>query len=216
VEQLKLELGLPGGLFGQDLRRYSLLGTGRWIRHTWQFLWENSVSILDRVPDLVLRREGDRFLIPAFAGSGFARRDLLQLNRCRLFLQVTTLADIVQGNGSAWNGKRDSFRPHFYEWPIQSHPPQSDWEKWKRALTVAFGVHPSSRLLSSPLGHWTDDISGWRWFWSPSEERLYEHCKNDEWCFFPRLPGRASRLGTSKFTQAPSSTNSTDLPLDLA
>jgi len=54
-----------------------------------------------------------------FANHGFIGNRLMQLNRCRLFLQICSLADIVEGSGEtitilAWNGIRDTTHQSSY------------------------------------------------------------------------------------------------------
>ena len=78
----------------------------------------------DRTSNLHRRREGDDFLTALFLKAGFNEGSLRRLNRCRLYLRILTVADIVTANGAkittaGWNGIRDS--PHYpqYAWPTQ-------------------------------------------------------------------------------------------------
>ena len=219
IQQMKVEIGLPGALFCQDYGKYHQLATDTWVKHAWQFLWEHSMSINDGDPHLQLRREGDMFLVSAFSAAGFAKQCLVRLNRCRLFLQVTTLADIVTGLGtaitnSAWQGTLDTTRPKFYLWPKQQRPPQTDWFEWRAALQTTFGVHPHSRVLSRPLGAWIDDCPEWIWFLSNTDERLYRH-QDQQWYFHARLPGRVSRAAITRYALGAHSILASNLPADL-
>ncbi len=203
VQQLQLELGLPGGIFTQPFKLYHNLATDCWIKHTWQFLSTNDMSIDTPGPDLPLRRRHDRFLLPSFYASGFRGAELQSLNRCRVYLQVTTLADIADGAGtsitkSAWDGHLDMLRPHYFDWPVQTLPPPRDWALWRKALIASLGVHPLHRTFSPGLGPWLDSALEWIWFYSPSEERLFARANNG-WQSFSRAPGRRSRSGTSRF-----------------
>ena len=74
------------------------------------------MSIEDSGPHLQLWREGDQFLVSAFSAAGFKKQQLARLNRCRVYLQVTTLADLTNGSGNAitdlaWMGELDQTRP---------------------------------------------------------------------------------------------------------
>ena len=109
LQQTKVKLGLPGPLLLQDYGRYHCLVTNTWIKHAWMFLWEHGLSMEDPGPHLERQREGDRHLIPSFYSAGIRGKQLAQLNWCRLYLQVTTLADITTGSGDsittcAWKG----------------------------------------------------------------------------------------------------------------
>ena len=86
--------------------------------------------------------------------------------------------------------------------------------EWHRALTVAFGVHPHHYTLPVPLGRWIDDKISWSWYYSPSEERVYFQT-NEQWQFHPRLPGRASRAATMRFTRLAHRVTAPNLPDDL-
>jgi len=101
IQQTKVELGLPGALLHQDYSKYHQLITDTWVKHAWLFLWEHSMSMEDDGPHLQLRREGDQFLVAAFSAAGYTKTNLARLNRCHLFLQVTTLADVTTGPGRA-------------------------------------------------------------------------------------------------------------------
>ena len=61
--------------------------------------------------------------------------ELKKVNRCHLFLQVTSLADITSGDGrsileDAWKGDRVTFWPSYYSWPHQGKPSATDWVAW--------------------------------------------------------------------------------------
>ena len=219
VQQLKVELGLPGPLFRQDYQKFHQLATESWIKHVWLFLWENSMSMDDPGPHLEVRRAGDQFLIQTFYEAGFKGRQLCQLNRCRLYLRVTTLADIANGSGTtiaptAWQGTYDSTRPHYYRWPAQQRPTTSDWQQWQRALMLAFGIHGITHPLPHLLGSWVDDRKTWQWFHSSSDERLY-HQHDAVWEFHSRLPGRASRAAQQRYTLTAYPVHVTNLPSQL-
>jgi hypothetical protein len=53
--------------------------------------------------------------------------ELLALNHCRVYLQVTTILDVTSGDGlrissSSIEGDHDSEQPHYYQWPYQPKP----------------------------------------------------------------------------------------------
>ena len=207
MQQVQLELGLPGNLFEVDYKSYHQLSTACWVTHTWKFCDEYSIIIKGPTPELSLHHKQDHFLIPSFFAAGFRKTELQMLNRCQLFLQVVTLADISTGDGtsittSSWTGTYDSLRPHFFEWPRQGQPPNRDWNLWRKALTLTFGVHPTRHTVPLPLGPWLDSDDAWSWFYSHQEHRLYERSQRS-WNVFSQRPGRASRAATSQFHAQP-------------
>jgi hypothetical protein len=222
MEQLSLELGLPGTPFSQDYREFGILATPCWIVSCWRFVFESQLTLQGPCLTLHLRREQDQFLIKAFAAAGFRRSSLVTLNRCRLFLQAVTLADITTGSGNAittwaWEGQvPPSPMNTSWDWPVQGRPTPQQWKLWQRALQSTFGVAVGTRSLSTRLGRWIDaDFDQWQWFLSPSEQRLYER-QGSQWVFHPRSGGRSPRLASGTFSQQSFPVlRSEDLPSDL-
>jgi hypothetical protein len=163
------------------------------------------MSILDQAPDPPLRREHDILLTPAAVRDKIPVASMIRFNRCRLFLQVCSLADKADGSGKrvtrkAWQGVRDTPRRSTFDWPNQGNPSTSDWDAWRQVLQTVFGVHPANLGLPLSLGDWIDDPETWEWFFSPADERLY-HRTGTHWTAYPRAPGRAgTRSGLSRFS----------------
>ena len=99
------------------------------------------------------------------------------INRCRLYLQVTTLSDFLEGDShtlskDALNGKLTHSTPTRYRWPTQQRPYQKAWEIWRRTLKSVF---PSQRgVLIQGSGRWIDDrYPKWRWYYSSCRDAVY-------------------------------------------
>ena len=220
LQQLQLEFGLPESFFTSDYQSYQHLATDCWLKHTWKFCDDYSITLKESAPILPLRRQHDQHLTSAFFAAGYRKADLLTLNRCRVFLQAVTLSDIATGDGhaisgAAWNGMQDPYRPQYFHWPRQGRPSTRDWGLWQRALLVTFGVHSSRRTLSLSLGSWLDSDEEWPWFYSSQDARLYQR-SNTGWNIFSRCPGRASRASSSRFHSQPFLLQHlADLPPDL-
>jgi hypothetical protein len=222
LEQLQLELGLPGYPFSHEFKSFGHLATTSWIKSLWQFLSDTAISLHGQGPTLPLRRDNDLYLIQSFYDAGFRGASLQALNRCRLYLQATTLSDIATGSGCsimhwAWVGQQSRIThiSSSYEWPVQHRPDARDWRIWQTALTSTFGVVASTRSLSARVGMWIDPDSAWLWFLSVAEERLYEK-RLTGWVFYPRYGGRSGRSHTLRFlNQAFPIVDLTSLPADL-
>ena len=130
IEAAKVEIGIGRNIFSLDFERFGCLCTDGVIKHIWEFAYNNNIRIEDRVTqNLQLHRNGDLFLMEQFANEDFTSTELQHINRCRLFLQVTTLADIMDGHGSritntALKCNYDHDRVHHYNWPVQPRPNQ--------------------------------------------------------------------------------------------
>ena len=132
----------------------------------------------------------------------FTISDLAKINRCRLYLRVTTLSDITSGDGKTickqyWDGYRDDERILLHDWPEQGDPGDKDWTLWRRALKTAFPQQ--QRKLENPLGRWVDKYRNkWKWFYHPLSKQLYtKRLGTDRWKIYTRLQRNATvRKGT--------------------
>jgi hypothetical protein len=93
------------------------------------------------------------------------RAILVLINNCRIWLQVTTLAEITNTNGThimacALTGAQDSHnKPLLWQishsklrWPQQTRPDPATWRVWKRFLYLLTLV--TTTLLKYTLGPW--------------------------------------------------------------
>jgi hypothetical protein len=97
---------------------------------------------------------------------------LRHINQCRLYLRVTTIAEISNGQGSEimvgaiYGTSNPEGHPILHSihsestlnWPAQPKPPPQSWGIWKRFLTSI--VTPQSRTtLKQPLGEWLQNYN---------------------------------------------------------
>ena len=89
----------------------------------------------------------------------FPPKVLKQMNACRIFLQVLSLADISDGSGheipnSSLQGIWHNDRRSSYYWPKQLRPSAGAWRTWQSTLQALFCVTPKPSWLWQPLGPW--------------------------------------------------------------
>ena len=124
-------------------------------------------------------RHGDQMLTTYLAATGRKSPQFLEsINRCRLYLQVSTLADLVTVDGRSvrqriWQGQQNFSRGHRHDWPMQGQPGQDNWSDWREMLRQLFGLIGNSRRLAVPIGRWTDSWQDWRWFQSQEGSLVY-------------------------------------------
>jgi hypothetical protein len=178
LEQLRLEIGVPGFLTYYNYSEVESLLTFCWLQDLWKFLDRFQIKLHDKAGQLSLSLSNHQFLIQAFLRGGYKGKDLRTLNKCRMFVQANTLADIVDAGGTvitqqAWEGKCNHRTGSVLEWPRSpDRLPSAHWTLWKQALTSCF-LH-RDRQLSQSLGHWIKQPpQRWKWFFSHSEDRLY-------------------------------------------
>lgn len=180
IELTKLEIGTGTDLFSNNYSSSGFLSTYSWIQHTWQFLWSHNISINELTPNIPLKRLNDCYIMTAMIKSRqLTQQQLTKANRCRLFLQVFCLSDIVSAGGTHilqnfYDGRQHPQRfSTFNIYPATGIPSSSDWRAWQTALRLTFDLHHPTSPLPKPLSTWTLDDQLWIWYYSPSDNRLY-------------------------------------------
>jgi hypothetical protein len=95
-----------------------------------------------------------------FANRNFTVKEMKDINRCIMYLQVFYLSDVTEIVGhhiEAWviKGKRDGTRSSKWEWPIQQQPPAGAWKVWNKAIKEAFTEEED---ITHQLGEWYDEV----------------------------------------------------------
>ena len=185
IEVVKLEAGIPGPLFSYEWDLTFLNGLKSWVAETKHFCWKNAILFAERGTHLKTKCEKDELIMDVFLKYGnYSVAELRLLNRCRMYLQVTTLSDITTGDGKfladgALQGS-ESYQTDNYDWPYQQKPPRAEWNAWAGEVRRHFA--PIKDRLSTPLGKWfiTDEYyTSWAW-WLDTNYNLY-HFGNNQW-----------------------------------
>ena len=176
LENLTLELGLPGHPMSHDFDLWQGLTTDCWIKCAWQFMNKYGIEILTSTTTLSTLREGDSLIMWKFYRVGIREPRLLKrLNSCRMFLNAISLADLCNAAGTkiledAWNGIRPTSRRSM-TWAKQPPSKALDWVEWQSALNLAFVVSRHRRLVV-PQGEWFDESCLRCWYFSEKTDRL--------------------------------------------
>ena len=154
IELLKIEIGLGTDLFSSDAITWGPLTTDSWIQHTWIEAYSASIHLTDPTPNLMLRCAGDWFLNDLARAKSLTER--LAINTCRLFLRVTTLADICTGDGSRIDPCFLKYPskltiPTSHGWPACHRPGITAWKSWRNFL---IDITARRTPASIPLGAW--------------------------------------------------------------
>jgi len=83
------------------------------------------------------------------------KKKLAQLNRCRMWLQVTTLSDVTDANGTtlcpyASRGEKHPHRARTYTWRRRNNINKKVWKTWCTTPKTTFTTDGTQ--LHSPLG----------------------------------------------------------------
>ena len=134
---------------------------GTWLKSTREFLASISTSISiphSYVPSPL--RISDRSIMDSFNQlSGLGRKRLIQLNCCRLFLQVHYISELTNTMGTHllpgfWTGDpllRPA--PPLHRYPRQQSPSPALWQLWRNTIRKCF-CQPRTTKLRKPLGPW--------------------------------------------------------------
>jgi hypothetical protein len=137
-----------------------------WVENIKEFLHQTNTTV--ETPNIrrpILIRQHDQAIMHVATKHQFSKHQLLHINACRIWLQVTTIAEItnIQGNTllhPATTGEIDQTgRPSLWKistskltWPQQPNPSKQSWRQWK--LLINKITQPRSPELAKPLGAW--------------------------------------------------------------
>jgi len=132
LKTLCIEMGVHGQLFAQDWDSLHLLTTLTWLGHTWKFQNKHGIWIKMTTPNIPLSRKGNKLLTAAFYHLGICGKELAMLNQCCMFLQVVTIASIMDGSGyyianPMLTGSPNQTFTSGYTWPNQGKPSKQEW-----------------------------------------------------------------------------------------
>jgi len=142
-------------------------------------------------------REHDRYLMDDFYEHGIPTKQLEKLNACRMYLQVTTLAEITDHTGTALLSQALVSSTHAtpkgltnisksnLTWPTVYPPHSSCWKLWSRTVRTLYTGSASRMKLRNALGPWNPQYKQHRfWYWRMVDP---EHIV---FCFSPTAPTR--------------------------
>jgi hypothetical protein len=155
LEVIQLEAGIGKPIL-EDCRPLEYLEWG-WIPQIRDFLYHIDGKILHATKTPELYREHDQYLMDSPYLDRKTRREKLYIHRCRLYLQVETLSDIVTSAGtqiltSWYNPIAERPSKSLLRWPKQKRPNQQAWNAWKQFLR---SFENGTNRLRRPLGKWT-------------------------------------------------------------
>jgi hypothetical protein len=140
---------------------------GEWINSSRQYLRDadQHIRLLDPYT-ATLRRVNDRCLMYDALKWTQQPQLLNDVNNCRMYLRVDTLADITNAEGHALlhrtvhadrdtndNSERTAYRTNLL-WPRQPRPGSRAWATWRKFLQTTYSY--THHTLQTPLGEWHD------------------------------------------------------------
>ena len=201
LELLQLEAGCTGPVLESDLAHFDKMITPSWLKTLWEFLYKHEGVVLKRERDMDdwvpgIKRVNDKMIMPLMKEMGFGEKECVKLNRVRMAKEVSSLADLVTGDGRslrqfALDWGCDVDQRSKYVWPTEQ-PSNSDYDLWTKAIEKIANRY-GSLPLERRLGPWTArPHQQWRWFCSPDTRHAYKR-QEDGWDMCHQSPGATTR-----------------------
>jgi len=123
-------------------------------------------------------RQHNIYIMEAVDDLNLTTPQLEQINTCRMYLQVTTLAEITDHtgmhllpqiltpHGHTYPNGLDNISCSTLQWPRVSNPTPTKWKVWTRTICTLFTGSAMGTKLNIPLGTWTQDYNTnrfWKW-----------------------------------------------------
>ncbi len=193
MEAVQTHVGSSVPFWELPFEEYGFLAPDGWMKETWRALSETSLSLRGPLKLFLSLRQHDQHLMDIFIAQGYSEDLLLVLQNCRLYLRVTRLSEITSADGTRLEAAPflGTFHPRLLQqhnkWPAAYKPSRNEWITWQNALKDCFLI-PQARhnRLLQPLGPWsTQDDEQWIWWYSPSQNHLWEKTL-DSWHVWQR------------------------------
>ena len=140
IEWYHISAGLSGQILSNPSKKVNYINS-IWFNDLIQFMAEYHITIytIDFLT-MNLQRNNDRSIMSEINKLHFSKQQKIQLNACRLYLQVATLSDIVNPDGR-------TIHQHFLEvtkpfqpkstirWPNQPLPSHQARKLWKKTIS---------------------------------------------------------------------------------
>ena len=165
---------------------YGALAPTGWTKATWEALSDTQLTLRGPSVAVPTKRQHNTHIMDAAIQFPLPSGDITVIQRCRLFLGVTTLSDICTAHGSridndVWRGRPSRSRTTASILAIT--PSNNDWEVWRSALQMLFLYpHSQTRLLRRQLGPWyTPADPQWCWYRDTTSDAVFEAINSVLW-----------------------------------
>ena len=157
---------------------------GEWFKAIREFLHKTSCTIrIDGLWTPRVQRKHDQCIMDVLRTS----QDTMKINRVRIFLQATTIADITNAEGThiteyAFGGRNsrttNNPRRTTHEWPRQPRPGPKSWKAWREAIQQHLSIDGKISKLRQPLEKWIlpqqKNRQEWYWYIDPATGKLFQ------------------------------------------
>ena len=161
---------------------------GRWVESLREFLAAAGGEIVvEGIRCPTKRRTRDIILMDECLKRGYSQETVRQINRVRVFLQVETLAELSNADGTAlqpfvltqWEARVNS--KSTMTWPNQTRPGKRSFQSWRKLLVT---FHDDGKLKHH-LGPWINTSEReWNHGWDPVEKQIFTRRKGNSCTYY--------------------------------
>lgn len=152
LQNSQLELGSQTKIL-ERIQHIPVYITETWCTKIWNFLLSNNMEIHVKELDFLnIQRENDVFIMDKIKCD---HSRLKQINKCRMFLNVIYLSDLVEPGGVTLDRHVVYHRRPVkskYKWPDPLIPTIDDWKAWKWAIRKF--ISSDMMVINESLGKW--------------------------------------------------------------
>lgn len=168
-----IELGLSDQPFQESYARYASRVTDCWVKRIWEKVDEYGIKVVLKDVPFKPPRKRDKWFMRALEETGIPLRELNIINKVRLPQQVLYLSDVLGPSGKALESRYLYPRPEYDTWSTihfpQERPPDSSYNKWRRALRL---LVPAAGIVDRLGNFYHHDYKVWEWMYDEDQVRL--------------------------------------------
>ena len=194
IEWYHISAGLTGQILANPSTKVNYINS-IWFNDLLYFMAKSQITIhTNDFFSVNLQRNNDQSIMSEINKLHLSKQQKIQINACRLYLQVATLSDIVNPDGKTIN-------QHFLEvkkpiqprstlkWPNQPLPSHQACKLWRKTILQVFNITNSNILpRNQQLQEWIVPYSlrqmSHRWNYSKEQHEIYELHNNNIYRYF--------------------------------
>jgi len=187
-----------------------------WLSHICQTMNAFHITIRYEAWTIPAQQNNDVFIMEAIEDLGLTISQMEQINACRMFLKITTLAKITDHTSTSLLPQAFLKHPNqaplglqeistsMLTWPRSHCPTKTSWKLWHTTICNLFTRSQSNMRLTNPLGVWTMDYQKhcwWHWQLAHTGRLLHQattmptpcaaiqvHAQQTQLTFSPTIP----------------------------
>jgi len=161
-----------------------------WLSHLCTTMHHNHTQICYNSWTVLPLCQQDRYLMEDCADQNYLTLKLEQLNACRMYLQVTTLAEISDHMGTELLPQAfprstqlsptsvDTISMSLLQWPQVATPLSACWRIWSNTIHTLYTGSQNGTRLQRLLGAWLPTYAQqrfWKWRMHDPEHLLFQY-----------------------------------------